>query len=163
MGVFTISFQVGATSQLSMEEANEFIQDFLSQTEEIDGPGIFLNNITAALPMFVPGAGIAIGIYSGWSTGFGFAAIITMAPALAEIEPLAVLYYSSYGIMELVSYSIAMSRSFLVVFYLVKKANPKSLIRPSLFEIAIVVGLLFAAGFLEEYIIQISQEATPGL
>ena len=163
MAVFTVSFQVGATSQVSMEEANEFVQGFLSQTEAIDGLGIFLNNITAALPMFVPGAGIAIGIYSGWSTGFGFAAIITMAPALAEIEPLTTLYYSSYGIMELVAYSIAMSRSFLVVFYLAKKAHPKSLIKPSLIEIAIVIGLLFAAGFLEEYIIQISQETTPGL
>ena len=146
-----------------MEEANEFVQDFLSQTEAIDGFGIFLNNITAALPMFVPGAGIAIGIYSGWSTGFGFAAIITMAPALAEIEPLTTLYYSSYGIMELVAYSIAMSRSFLVVLYLVKKVNPKSLIKPSLIEIGFVVGLLFAAGFLEEYMIQLSQESSPVL
>ena len=163
MAVFTISFQVGAITEVSMEEANEFVQDFLSQTEAIDGLGIFLNNITAALPMFVPGAGIAIGVYSGWSTGFGFAAIVTMAPALAEIEPLSTLYYSSYGIMELISYSIAMSRSFLVVFYLVKKVNPKSLLKPSLIEIGIVIGLLFAAGFLEEYMIQLSQEASPGL
>lgn len=157
MAIFSIAFQIGATTQVSMEEANEFVQNFLSQTEGSDGLGIFLNNITAALPMFVPGAGIAIGIYSGWSTGFGFAAIVTMAPALAEIEPLTILYYSSYGIMELIAYSIAMSRSFLVVFYLIKKANPKSLIKPSLIEIAIVVGLLFAAGFLEEYMIQLSQ------
>ena len=157
MAVFTISFQVGAISEVSMEEANDFVQDFLSQTEAIDGIGIFVNNITAALPMFVPGAGIAIGIYSGWSTGFGFAAIVTMAPALAEIEPLSTLYYSAYGVMELVSYSIAMSRSFLVVFYLIKKVNPKSLIKPSLIEIGIVVGLLLVAGFVEEYMINSTQ------
>ena len=157
MAVFSISYQVGATTQVSMEEANDFVQEFLSNTQEIDGFGIFLNNISAALPMFVPGAGVALGIYSGWSTGFGFAALSVMAPALAEIEPLTVLYYSPYGLMELVAYSIAMSRSFLVVYYLVKKVNPKSLIKPSLIEIAAVVGLLLTAGFVEEFVIQLSQ------
>jgi len=157
MAIFSISFQIGATTQVSVEEANEFVQDFLSQTQAIDGLGFFLNNITAALPMFVPGAGVALGIYSGWSTGFGFAAIVTMAPALADIEPLTTLYYSAYGLMELTAYSIAMSRSFLVVFYLVKRVNPKSLIKPSLIEIGIVVGLLVVAGFVEEYMINSAQ------
>ena len=157
MAIFSVSFQIGAMSQVSMDEANEFVQDFLSQTQAIDGLGIFLNNITAALPMFVPGAGLALGVYSGWSTGFGFAAITTMAPALAEIAPLTTLYYSPYGIMELVAYSIAMSRSFLVVFFLLKKTNPKTLIKPSLIEIGIVVGLLVAAGYVEEFMINSTQ------
>ena len=157
MGIFSLSFQIGATSEVNPQEANEFVQDFLSATQDIDGLGIFLNNISASLPMFVPGIGVALGIYSGWSTGFGFAAIATMAPGLAEIEPLAILYYSPYGAMELVAYSIAMSRSFLVVFYLVKKVNPKSLIKLSLIEIGIVVGLLIIAGYLEEYLIQAAQ------
>ena len=157
MAIFSISFEFGATTQVSTEEANEFVQNFLSQTQEIDGFGIFLNNISAALPMFVPGAGVALGIYSGWSTGFGFAAFAIMAPGLAEIEPLTILFYSPYGVMEVIAYSIAMSRSFLVVFYLVKKVNPKSLIKPSLIEIAAAVGLLLAAGFVEEFVIQLSQ------
>lgn len=159
MAVFSISFQIGATSEVSMQEANAFVQDFLSSTQEIDGLGIFVNNISASLPMFVPGLGVALGVYSGWSTGFGFAAIVTMAPALGEIEPLSILYYSPYGAMELVAYSIAMSRSFLVVFYLVKKVNPKSLIKISLIEIGIVVALLGIAGYLEEYLIALEQTA----
>jgi hypothetical protein len=111
--------------------------------------------------MFVPGIGTIIGIYSGWSTGFGFAAIVTMAPGLANIEPLTLLFYSPYGLVELAAYSIAMSRSFHVVYSLVKKVNPKSLIKPSLIEIGIVVGLLVFAGFLEEYMIKLAQEGTP--
>ncbi|MFB5604625.1 MAG: stage II sporulation protein M, partial [Candidatus Nitrosomaritimum aestuariumsis] len=78
-------------------------------------------------------------------------------PGLADIEPLTLLYYSPYGAMELVAYSIAMSRSFLVVYSLVKKVNPKSLIKPSIIEIGIVVAILVIAGYLEEYLIQASQ------
>lgn len=157
MGIYSLSFQIGATSEVSPQEANDFVQDFLSSTQDIDGLGIFLNNISASLPMFVPGLGVGLGVYSGWSTGFGFAAIATMAPGLANIEPLSILYNSPYGAMELVAYSIAMSRSFLVVFSLVKKQNPKSLIKPSIIEIGIAVGLLVIAGYLEEYMIQLSQ------
>jgi len=161
LGIFSLSFQIGATSEVSPEEANEFVQEFLSSTQDIDGFGIFLNNISASFPMFVPGVGIILGIFSAWSTGFGFAAITTMAPGLAEIEPLSILYYSPYGLMELVVYSIAMSRSFLVVYSLAKKVNPKSLIKPSLIEIGIAVGLLLIAAFLEEYMISLAQQGTP--
>ena len=161
LGIFSLSFQIGATSEVSPEEANEFVQEFLSSTQDIDGFGIFLNNISASLPMFVPGVGIILGIYSAWSTGFGFAAIATMAPGLADIEPLSILYYSPYGLMEIVVYSIAMSRSFLVVYSLAKKVNPKSLIKPSVIEIGIAVGILLIAAFLEEYMISLAQQGTP--
>ena len=159
LGIYSLSFQIGAMYEVSSEEANDFVQEFLSSTQDIDGLGIFFNNISVSLPMFIPGAGAILGIYSGWSTGFGFAAIVTMAPALASIEPLSILYYSPYGIIELVAYSIAMSRSFLVAYLLIKKLNPKSLIKPSLIEIGIVFVLLIIAGFLEEYLIATAQES----
>jgi len=153
LGLFTISFQVGAMYEVSDEEANEFVQEFLSNTNTIDGIGIFLNNLTAALPMFVPGFGIAWGSYTAWSTGFGFAAIQSMAPGLADMVPLSVLYFSPYGLIELVAYSIAMSRSLLIILVLVKRANLKSLFKPSAIEVGIVIALLIIAGFLEEYMI----------
>ena len=161
MGIYALSFQIGATSEVSPSEANDFVQGFLSATQESDGLAYFVNNVSVSLPMFVPGIGTIIGIYSGWSTGFGFAAIATMAPGLANIEPLTLLFYSPYGLVELAAYSIAMSRSFHVVYSLVKKVNPVSLIKPSLIEIGIVVGLLVFAGFLEEYMIKLAQEGTP--
>jgi hypothetical protein len=162
MATYSLAFQIGARSEVSMEEANAFVQDFLSSTQDIDGLGIFINNISASLPMFVPGAGIGLGVYSGWSTGFGFAAIAKMAPALADIEPLSILYYSPYGAIELVAYSIAMSRSFHVIFSLVNKTNLRSLVKISAIEIGIVVGLLIIAGYLEEYLIAASQEGNFG-
>jgi len=161
MGIYTLAFQIGAMSEVSPSEANDFVQEFLSATQDSDGLAFFVNNVSASLPMFVPGIGTIIGIYSGWSTGFGFAAIATMAPGLANIEPLTLLFYSPYGLIELAAYSIAMSRSFHVVYSLVKKVNPKSLIKPSLIEIGIVVGLLVFAGLLEDYMIKMAEAGTP--
>jgi len=158
MGIFSISFQIGAMSEVDDAESNSFVQEFLSNTGEIDGLGIFQNNSFVALPMFVPGIGVILGVYSAWSTGFGFAAIISMAPGLAEIQPLSLFYLSSFGIMELVAYSISMSRSFHIAYVLFKRVNLKLLIKPTIIEIGVVIALLLAAGFLEEYMIKLSQE-----
>ena len=158
MGLFSLSFQIGATSEVSDAESNSFVQEFLSNTEEIDGLGIFQNNSFVALPMFIPGIGVILGVYSAWSTGFGFAAIISMAPGLAEIQPLSLLYLSPFGIMELAAYSISMSRSFHIAYVLFKRVNLKLLIKPTIIEVGVVIALLLAAGFLEEYVIKLSQE-----
>ena len=158
MGVFSLSLQIGAMSEVDDAEANSFVQEFLSNTEDIDGLGIFQNNSIAALPMFIPGIGIIHGAYVAWSTGFGFAAILSMAPGLAEIHPLSILYMSPFGLMELAAYSIALSRSFHIAYVLFKRVNLKSLIKPTVIEIGIVVAILFAAGVLEEYMIALSKE-----
>jgi len=107
--------------------------------------------------MFIPGFGIIWGAYTAWSTGFGFAAILVMAPGLSDIQPLSILYLSAFGVMELVAYSIAMSRSYHLVHVLIKRVNLKLIIKPTAIEIGIVVGLLLVAGFLEEYMIQAAQ------
>jgi hypothetical protein len=158
MGVFSLSLQIGAMTEVGDAEANAFVQEFLSATGDIDGFGIFQNNSLAALPMFIPGIGIIYGAYTAWSTGYGFAALLSMAPGLAEIHPLSILYMSSYGIMELVAYSISMSRSLHIAYALFKRVNLKSIIKPTVIEIGIVVAILFAAGYLEEYLIMLSQE-----
>ena len=158
MGIFSLSLQIGSMSEVGDAEANSFVQEFLSNTEEIDGLGIFQNNSFIALQMFIPGIGIIHGAYTAWSTGFGFAAIISMAPGLAEIQPLSILYSTPYGIMELIAYSIAMSSSFHRAYVLFKRVKLKSLIKSTVIEIGVVVTILFAAGFLEEYMIALAQE-----
>jgi len=156
VGLFSAAFQIGAISQVSDDDANAFVQEFLSHTKAIDGIGIFLNNSLAALPMFIPGFGIVWGLYIAWSTGFGFAAMSVMAPGLSDTMPLSVLYASPFGLMELVAYSIGLSRSFQITKQLIKRTNPKELIKSSLIEIGVVIGLLLGAGFLEEYMIKIN-------
>ena len=157
LGLFSAAFQIGSISDVSDDEAKALMSDFEDLVAGVEGMGIFINNITAALPMFIPGAGVAWGLYTAWSTGFAFTAIVSGMPELENIPPLAILYASPFGAMELVAYSIGLSRSCHLTYSLIKRSKLKSLIKPTLIEIGIVVGLLLAAGFLEEYMIKTSQ------
>ena len=158
LGLFSAAFQIGSISDVSDEEADALLANFEELVSGVEGTGIFLNNASAALPMFIPGFGIAWGMYTAWSTGFAFTAIISGMPGLENIPALAILYVSPFGAMELVAYSIGLSRSCLLTYFLIKRTNLKSLIKPTLIEIGIVIGLLLAAGFLEEYMIKASQQ-----
>ena len=155
MGIFSLSYQIGAMIQPNEEEATAFLEEFQEHIEDIDAVGIFLNNSTVSLPMFIPGFGIVWGLYSAWSTGFAFASIVSLTPQLAEIPPLAILYLSPFGIIELVVYSIAISRSYILIKIIVKKINLRLAIRPTLIEIGIALALLFFGGYLEILIIEI--------
>jgi hypothetical protein len=55
--------------------------------------------------------------------------------------------------MELVGYSIAMSRSLLLIHKIIKKIPIKNDYKIIGIEVGIVVGLLLAGGFLEAYLI----------
>ena len=158
MGLFTIAFQLGSMMEVSEADANIFMEEFEKLIEDIDAIGIFVHNSTISLPMFIPGFGVAWGLFSAWSTGFAFAAIVTITPELAEIPPVTILYLSPFGFMELFAYSLATSRSFILIRAIAKKTNLTQFIKPTLIEIGIVVGLLLAGGFLEDYMIKLSLE-----
>ena len=126
------------------------IYDEFSQTiKEIDSMGIFFNNLNVGLPTFVPGFGPAWGLYSAWSTGVSFSAIISMSPNLTDFQPLDIFYASSFGFMEIIAYSIGMSRGAFLIFAFIEKSPKKSLIIWSLVEISIAIGLLMAGNILE--------------
>lgn len=166
MGIFSLVFQIGSMSEPTDEEAEEFMKEFETLVDDIDSIGIFLHNTSLALPMFIPGFGVAWGLFSGWSTGFAFSTIVSQAPELGSIPPLAILYLSPFGVMELVAYSMAISRSFILIAVIVKKQNLSPSIRPTLIEIGIVISLLLAGGFLEFYMIEMIQDTDfqmPGL
>ena len=158
MGLFTAAFQLGSMSEVSEEEANIFMEEFKKLVEDIDAIGIFIHNTTISLPMFIPGFGVAWGLFSAWSTGFAFAAIVSITPELREIPPIAILYLSPFGLMELAAYSLATSRSFILIRAITKKTNLSLLLKPTLIEIGILIGLLLAGGFLEDYMIKLSLE-----
>jgi len=121
MALFTLVFQIGTMLEVSEEDANIFMDEFEKLIEDIDAVGIFIHNTTISLPMFIPGFGIAWGLFSAGSTGYAFSAITTLAPELKEIPPLTILYLSPFGLMEICAYSIATSRSFILVKEFIKK------------------------------------------
>ncbi len=155
---FAAVYQIGSMSTVSEEDASAFMAEFEELVLDIDAFGIFTHNTTIALPMFIPGFGVAWGLFSAWSTGFAFAAITTTAPQLGNISPLAILFLSPFGLMELVAYSLGLSRSFILIRAISKKINLTQFIKPTIMEIGAVVGLLLAGGYLEFYMIELAQE-----
>ncbi|QLH02085.1 hypothetical protein C5F47_00015 [Nitrosopumilus cobalaminigenes] len=158
LGLFAAAYQIGSMSNVTEEEANAFMAEFEELVLDIDAFGIFTHNLTLALPMFIPGFGVAWGLFSAWSTGFAFASIALTAPQIAEIHPLSILFLSPFGLMELVAYSLGISRSFILIRAVVKKIDLMPLLKPTLIEIGIVTGLLLAGGYLEFYMIELAQE-----
>ncbi len=158
MGLFSAVFQVGSMSQVTEEDANTFMDEFEKLVKNIDAIGIFLHNLSISLPMFIPGFGVAWGLFSAWSTGFAFAAIVLITPELQQVPPLAILFLSPFGLMELTAYSLATSRSFILIILITKKVNLKPFLKPTLIEIGISIGLLSGGGYLEYYMIKLVQD-----
>jgi len=158
MGLFSAVYQIGSMSQVSEEEATTFMSEFEKLVEDIDAMGIFLHNSAISLPMFIPGFGVIWGLFSAWSTGFAFSAIVSISPELAKVPPLAILFLSPFGIMELTAYSIATSRSFILIKAVYRKSNLIPFLKPTIMEIGLVIGILLAGGYLEYYMIKLVQE-----
>jgi len=158
LGIFTAAYQIGSMSSVSEEEASAFMSEFEDLVLDIDAFGIFVHNTTIALPMFIPGFGVAWGLFSAWSTGFAFAAIALTIPEIADIPPLSILFLSPFGLMEVFAYSLGISRSFILIRAVTKKISLTQFIKPTIIEIGFVVGLLLAGGYLEFYMIELAQQ-----
>lgn len=149
VGLFTASFQIGSTTELSREDALELFADFVTAIENADSTSIFLNNLTVGLPSFIPGFGPVWGVYSGWSTGVSLSAILMLSPEISDLQPLDIFYGSPFGFIELVAYSIGMSRGAFLIFSFVKRHSINSILKWTLVEIGLVVALLGIGGALE--------------
>lgn len=161
--IFTAIFAVvyGSSAILSEPteaEVQEVMDFFDSIVDTIDGIGIFVHNTTIAIPMFIPGFGVAWGLFSAYSTGFAYSAIAAANPEIAQLNPLAVLL-TPFGLMEVAAYSIAMSRSALLAKNVIQKnwnyiKNERLVIAV---EIGIVIGLLLVGGIVEMWMIETAQ------
>jgi hypothetical protein len=154
IAIFSAAYSIGSQSNLTQEDSKSFVKEFQHAVEGIDAIGIFTHNTTVALPMFVPGFGVIWGSFAAWSTGVAFKALISTTPILAKLPPLAVIFLSPFGVMEIVAYSIGMSRSFLLINTILRKKPLTHELRQTGIEIGIVITLLLAAGFIEYSMIQ---------
>ena len=154
LGIFSASFAIGAEVQVSEEDSAIILEELESLIDEIDAVGIFVHNTLLALPMFIPGFGIAWGAFAAFSTGMAFSVLQDANPMLANIPSLTILFMSPFGLMEIAAYSIAMSRSYMIVHKMIKRMPIRPDLRVIGLEVAILVGLLLAGGFLEYYFIE---------
>ena len=157
--IFTIVYGTSAVTSEPTEEEIQEIMDFFDEiVGTIDGIGIFVHNTTIALPMFIPGFGVAWGLFSAYSTGFAYSAIAAANADVAQLNPLAILL-TPFGLMEMAAYSIAMSRSTLLAKNVFQKnweliKNEKLILS---IEIGIVIALLLIGGIVEMWMIETAQ------
>jgi len=119
MIAFLIAYSAGAAVHMGKQQTADLRQHFAEQIRGIDQNGIFINNAKIALGMFVPAAGIGLGVISGFYTGMIFTAI-AQTSTLNNVPPLIILI-TPFGIMEVFAYGIAISRSGILIYQLVKK------------------------------------------
>lgn len=148
---FLIAYSVGAAVHVGKQQTEDLRRHFAEQIKGIDQNGIFINNARIALGMFVPAAGIGLGVISGFYTGMIFTAIAATS-ALNNVPPLVILI-TPFGIMEVFAYGIAISRSGIFIYQLVKKKSWREYAVPILIEIGIVILILLAGAVIEWQII----------
>ena len=155
MATFMVAYSVGSALPLGQAEAEEIRSSFLDDIGSIDQTGIFLNNIEIALAMFVPAAGIGVGVFSGVSTGVVFNAFALVTPELSGVPPLSILV-SSFGMLEVFAYGIAISRSAMLAIQLSRKQerkNWKQFSVATVIEIGVVIIALMAGAVIEDQMI----------
>ena len=108
--------------------------------------------------MFIPGFGIGWGLFSGFSTGMTINAVGDVSPPLKNIEtvpfpedsPPLIILLTPWGILEVIGYGIALSRSALIVYYLVtRKIWRKEYALVTLVEIAVVIAIMLLGTMIE--------------
>jgi len=154
MCIFTGVFQISAFIEVEETERIEVNSMMMEKMKSVDGKGIFFNNVYLGLLMFVPALGFAFGIMSSALTGVTFSAIAQVNNI--DLPAFMMLFGSPFGFMELVAYSIAMSRSVLIINKIRRKETRKFTKRDNLnilAEVGIVVGLLLIGGIIEAYMI----------
>lgn len=150
---FTVAYYIGSITPLDQDNAEMIREEFGKIIENIDIFAIFFNNIRIALGMFIPGIGIAIGLFAAYMTGTVFNAFAITSPALAEIPSLLILL-TPFGILEIFSYGLAISQSFLLIRAIIGKRLDRSIIYSTLVQICIVGSILFVAAVIEYYMIK---------
>jgi hypothetical protein len=153
VAAFLIAYSIGAAVPMSDEEAKTLSREFSKQIEGIDQNGIFLNNAQITLIMFVPAVGVAFGAFSGFATGSIFSVLASSSPRLGEVSPLVILI-TPFGIMEVFAYGLAMSRSGMLIYYLLKKRPWRVYAISTLIEVSIAIGVLFVAAIIEWQMIE---------
>jgi ABC-type uncharacterized transport system permease subunit len=146
--VFLISYSIGAKVNIEKEQSSLIKEQFESKIEGINELGIFQNNVLIALSMFIPGIGVGIGVFSGFGTGLVFNAMALENTTLQNISPLAILL-TPFGLMEIFSYGVAISRSGMLIYDLYKKNSWKLMLKYTIIEIVITVSILIVAAFIE--------------
>jgi uncharacterized membrane protein SpoIIM required for sporulation len=147
MFLFIGLFQLGFSIKLDRSFSEELSKNFMNQIQGIDEIGIFLNNFKIALVMFIPILGIVVGSFSAFSTGLIFNSIVSLSDA-SFANPL-IVFLTPFGILEIVSYGLAISRGGIFLYEILRKSISKKSITYLFVEIGLVSTMLFVGALIE--------------
>ena len=140
-------FQIGYIVKLDESISKELTKNFINQVRGTDQWGIFFNNFKIALVMFIPILGIVIGSFSAFSTGLIFSSIVNISH-LNYPNPL-IIFLTPFGILELISYGLAISRGGIFLYEILKKRISKRSILYLIIEIGLVCIMLIVGALIE--------------
>ncbi len=149
---FLSIFYLGFSFRMDESFSKDLSKNFINQISDIDEFGIFLNNLKIALVMFIPVIGLVMGTISGFSTGLVFNSIMNLSDVTYS-NPL-VIFLTPFGILELASYGLAISRGCILFFEILKKKFTKKSLFYLLIEVALVSGMLFVGAIIEWMMIE---------
>lgn len=156
-------FYAGYSFKMDESFSKEVSKNFINQLGSLDKISIFFNNLKIALVMFIPVIGIIMGTISGFSTGLVFNSMLDMSGGgggggdgvvVASYSNPLIIFLTPFGILELVSYGIAISRSGILIFEILKREFAKRSFIHLIIEIMLVSGLLFMGAIIEWILIQ---------
>lgn len=162
MVVFLVAYLIGAGTDIGKIETENLREQFNKQVEGIDQNGIFVNNLRISLGMFIPFLGVGLGIFSGFSTGLIFSVIAESSPLLNNVSPLLILI-TPFGVMEVFAYGLAISRSGMLSYHIIKKRQWRAYFIPTVIEIGIVVAVLSIGAIIEWQMITQADEQITGI
>jgi Zn-dependent protease/predicted transcriptional regulator len=153
MIIFVIAYSVGSIFvQINTNEAEIIKRHFQQELRGVNQYKIFINNFKVALGMFVPGFGVALGMFSGFSTGLVYNAVSHTSPSVSHISPL-IVFLTPFGILEIIAYGFAISRSCMLSYQLIKDRNKRktwhAYVIPTAIEIGMVLLILLIAAITE--------------
>ena len=148
---------VGAVSKVESSEAHEIIGEFDKMEELLNDVGlqfIFGNNLMYCMIMFIPALGPYYGLMVLYSTGKVLAAL----GVTSGVNPLGLffsLFIYPHAWLEYISYSLAISESFWLIYAIIKDRGRglRSELSTAAKVMAICAVLLLLAAFAEMFLI----------
>jgi hypothetical protein len=151
IAVFILSFYIASNLQVDNEEARTIVEQIRTKNVGIGQIEIFLNNLLIGLSMFIPALGVGLGVYSGIETGMVISALGSLSLLPEDFSAIGSVILTPFGVLEIIAYGIAISRSGLLTYKLIKrnKSWKKEYIYPTLIEMGIFTAILLIGSIIE--------------
>jgi uncharacterized membrane protein SpoIIM required for sporulation len=150
IAVFVLSFYFATNLQVDSEEAKTIVEQIRTKNLGIGQVEIFLNNLLIGLSMFIPALGVGLGVYSGIQTGMVISALASLSLLPENFSAIGSVILTPFGILEIIAYGIAISRSGLLTYKLIKrKKSWKEYVYPTLIEMGIFTAILLIGSVIE--------------